>query len=75
MYILSDVHSMCPCVATAERNGDLEKVITWHKEKDHGLKATAMAQSGLPYASIGKKPAAGKWVSKKKSVKVMKTFC
>ena len=54
-------------VAVAQRNGDLEKVIAWHKRQDHGIDATALAQVGLPKASIGKKQA-----TKKKSAKICK---
>ena len=59
-------------VATAQRNGDLEDVITWHKRQDHGINATALAQTGLPKAAIGKKQATRKGVSKKKSAKIRK---
>ena len=59
-------------VATAQKNGDLEKVIAWHKRQGHSINATTLAQTGLPKASIGKKQATRKGVSKKKSAKIRK---
>ena len=59
-------------VAIAKKNGDLDGFISWHKQHNHGINATDLAQSGLPKSSIGKKNAPRKGVSKKKSAKIRK---
>ena len=59
-------------VAVAKKNGDLDSFLSWYNKRNHQVNTTAIAQNDLPLASVGKKKAPRKGISKQKGAKIRK---
>ena len=59
-------------VAVADKNNELDNVISRHSKQNYTVNTTQLAQSGLSMSSVGKKKSNRKGVSKHKSAKIRK---
>ena len=57
-------------VAVAQKSGRLDEYLRWYRKNHPQPNMTTLAESGLPKASIGKKPAKRKGVSRKTSAEI-----